>query len=394
LTRPFLPAASAAYAATFVTSALICLLAALALAPEAIAQEGDAPTGIIDVKANVDAALVLLDGELLGEAPLSEIVPAGRHVLRVERDGFEAWEQPLELGVDALVEVTAKLARIDPALEITVDVEGAKVFLDGKQVGEGRRVLVDPAPPGSHELRVEAEPYGSWSSKVTLQRGTVTPVEVAMRGNVAALEIRSDPAGARVWLDGKDAGSTPVTLEPLSPGSHSLRIRAEGRSEFLQTVVVEQGRRAAVDTMLVEEGGSLDVKPSVEDARVYVNGVDVGSGRQSLDSLKPGSYSVRVTAPGHTDFVRSVALEAGRRESVTARLESFEERDRLAGGDPVPVGRRPAFWAGVGGGAGAVAAAVIITAVAVNAQQPPDDGDGEGPEPVAAPPSDFRFTLP
>ena len=123
-----------------------------------------------------------------------------------------------------------------------------------------------------------------------------------------SLVVSTDPGEAMVTLDGEEKGRTPVTIEPVQPGSYGLQVDRRGKSSVLQQVVVEAGKTVELDIALVEEAGSLEVKPSVSGAKVLVNGVEVGQGRQLIENLKPGSYSVRVTAPDHTDFIQSIIV--------------------------------------------------------------------------------------
>jgi len=374
---------------------LALLLAAL-LPGAAFAQA----TGILDVQANVSDAFVLLDGEPVGQTPFLEIIEAGRYELTVTRDGFEDYTEAIVLKADTSLEIRAELVRIEPGLEVTVDVDGAKVFLDGQQIGTGRKVVMDPAPRGPHELTVESDAYGTWNAQVTLNPGLVTPVQVNLRGSLGSVAVVTDPPGASVSLDGSDKGTTPLTIEPVDPGSHGLRIEAEDRSTVLRQVIVDAGKTVDVDVELVEDAGSLEIKPTVSDASVFVNGVAIGSGKQKIDNLKPGTYSVRVTAADHTDFIQSVVVEKNKKASVAARLESFDfnggRNDRLAGGAPTnrdgtPITKRPGFWAAIGGGVGAaVAVGVIAGVAAANSNgEPPTGGT-----PWVAPDSDIALALP
>jgi len=60
---------------------------------------------------------------------------------------------------------------------------------------------------------------------------------VAMTGS---LDIRSDPSGARITIDGQARGTTPVTVRDLAPGDHQVVIDARGR-KVTQTVRVDAG---------------------------------------------------------------------------------------------------------------------------------------------------------
>lgn len=377
------------------TLLLLALLAAL-LPTSVLAQA----TGILDVQANVEPAWVILDGEPAGQTPYLEIVPAGRHTVTIRRDGFEEYSETIDLKADTSVEIRANLVRVEPGLAVTVDVDGATVALDGKEIGVGRTVILDPAPRGTHELTVEADGYGEWRARVNLSPGVVTPVEVNLRGSLGAIAVSTKPEGAMVSVDGEEKGEAPVKVEPLTPGAHGVRIDHETRSTVLQQVVVDPGKTVELNTRLIRESGALEVKPTVADARVLVNGVEIGRGKVAIENLRPGTYSVRVTAPDHTDFIKSVVVEQDKRASVTARLESFQfdggRSRRLAGGPPggEPVTKKPGFWAAIGGGVGAAVAVGVIAGVAASQ----DDGGGTAPatndQQWQRPPSDVALTLP
>lgn len=357
------------------------LLAALLMSIPALAAE----EGILDVKANVQGALVFIDGELVGEAPFLELVSAGSHTIRVERDAFAPFEEVHVIAADQTLEISVKLVRSAPGLEVRVDVDDATVFLDGQQVGKGRLVVVDPVAAGTHELRVTTPEYDDWSGKVTLKPGTLTPVEVSLRGSLGMLIVEAEPP-ARVLLDGRDYGTTPVTIDPVQPGAHGLKLTADGLSTVLQAVVIEPGKTANVAVTMIEEGGTLEVKPNVGGARVFVNGVEVGTGKVELGPLKPGIYSLRVTAAGHADFLQPAEVAADKSVSVAARLEAFDyDGGRLAGGPPVPVHKHPGFWVGIGAGAAAIAGAVIAGVVV--SQQDTGGGDPPQPRPGVDPPA-------
>jgi hypothetical protein len=66
------------------------------------------------------------------------------------------------------------------------------------------------------------------------------------RGSV----IDSDPPGARVIVDGRPRGITPLDGFPLPPGTHAVRLEAPGFRPWEQTVVVGRGQPAVVEALL------------------------------------------------------------------------------------------------------------------------------------------------
>jgi hypothetical protein len=64
------------------------------------------------------------------------------------------------------------------------------------------------------------------------------------------IQVSSTPTGARVYLDGTDKGTAPLTISSVSVGSHALRLTLEGYREYLETVNVEGGKTATVAATL------------------------------------------------------------------------------------------------------------------------------------------------
>ena len=52
----------------------------------------------------------------------------------------------------------------------------------------------------------------------------------------ARLEVVSRPAGARVIIDGREAGTTPLTAPALAAGQHTIRIELDGYRPWSTTV--------------------------------------------------------------------------------------------------------------------------------------------------------------
>ncbi|MDP1571490.1 MAG: PEGA domain-containing protein, partial [Vicinamibacterales bacterium] len=71
-----------------------------------------------------------------------------------------------------------------------------------------------------------------------------------------SLLVESRPAGARVRIDDREAGTTPLTLPGLAPGSYRVSIAREGYQTWTTTVRVVAGERARVAASLV--GGRFE----------------------------------------------------------------------------------------------------------------------------------------
>ena len=88
---------------------------------------------------------------------------------------------------------------------------------------------------------------GAASAPVVIEAGKITaqPVDFADEPLTGGLEVTSDPAGARVSIDGMPRGQTPLTIPEFAPGPHRVTISSGGTS-VERTVAVTAGATATV----------------------------------------------------------------------------------------------------------------------------------------------------
>lgn len=127
------------------------------------------------------------------------------------------------------------------------------VSIDG--VSRGSTPVTVALPPGPHRIEVGAGP------QIRTQTVTVTaggdallhielppppqPGVVAMPAGMGGLEITTDPAGARVSIDGAPRGVSPITATSLKPGPHTVTVSGPGEP-VTRTVTVNAGAVASI----------------------------------------------------------------------------------------------------------------------------------------------------
>jgi hypothetical protein len=111
--------------------------------------------------------------------------------------------------------------------------------------------------------------------------------------------VTSLPPGAAVWLDGAYMGNTPVLVDGLPAGSHSVLLIRAGWRPQSQTVGVEPGQVVLWSARLTPatarpagEDGRLLVRNAVG-ARVFVDGIELHDGGQPR-GLSPGVHIITV----------------------------------------------------------------------------------------------------
>jgi TonB family protein len=81
------------------------------------------------------------------------------------------------------------------------------------------------------------------------------------RIQAAYLRIRSVPPGAKVAIDGKDVGSTPLDRARVLPGARVVRLMQEGYLPWEDSVRARAGKTEAVDAVLTPRGPVAEQAP-------------------------------------------------------------------------------------------------------------------------------------
>ena len=162
--------------------------------------------------------------------------------------------------------------------------------------------------------------------------------------------MRSTPAGARVFIDGRDQGRTPVAVRDLSSGAHRLRVLHDGYAMDERRVVITPSRPAQSVTIELVRlpvppratapatptpatptpttpgtagrfTGILVLDSRPPGAKIFLDGTMVGTTPMLLQAVRAGEHAVRMERDGYRNWSSSVRVVATERNRVTASLE-------------------------------------------------------------------------
>jgi serine/threonine protein kinase len=140
---------------------------------------------------------------------------------------------------------------------------GAHVTVDGKDAGVTPATIHDLAP-GTHRVHVAHGGYTpverrvaithahpAQSMTVPLERERAKPTTPASLGQfTGTLSIDSRPTGAKVYLDGKLIGTTPLARSSVSAGEHAVRLEYDGYHRWTSSVRIVAGEQNRVTASL------------------------------------------------------------------------------------------------------------------------------------------------
>ena len=209
-------------------------------------------------------------------------------------------------------------------LMIATDPPGAQLTIDGVLQGVTPINLTLQAGPHALELRAGSE---SRSIPVTIVSGTQASQYIELSKVTTAtgqLQVRSEPAGANVTVDGVARGKAPVTIGDLTPGMHIVSLENESGS-IKQEVSVEAGATASlVVPLAAPTGASLSGWVSVTapvTMQLFEGGRLLGSTESERIMVSAGRHEIEVTnQPLAYRAVHTVQVVAGRVAPIKIEL--------------------------------------------------------------------------
>jgi serine/threonine protein kinase len=182
-------------------------------------------------------------------------------------------------------------------LAVQTNPAGASVVIDGKQ--RGATPLSIALTPGRHVLELVTEgdvrsvpinitPGGQVSQFIELPRAPSA---------LGELQIRTEPAGAQVSVDGRPLGKSPLTAEGLTPGQHTVVLEND-LGAVTQKVTIEAGTTASLMVPLTAPKGApvsgwIAVTAPV-DVQLYENQRLLGSSQTDRIMVPVGRHDLEV----------------------------------------------------------------------------------------------------
>lgn len=133
----------------------------------------------------------------------------------------------------------------------------------------------------------------------------------ASLGGDGEIVVQSRPEGARVVIDDRDYGVTPLTVR-VKPGTRVLQLTAGNAEPRVIPLTIRPGVQTAqyVELAGVTTTGTIEVRSEPSQARVTIDGERRGSTPLTLRDVAPGDYQVVLERNGWKS-TQVVRVEAG-----------------------------------------------------------------------------------
>jgi len=231
-------------------------------------------------------------------------------------------------------------------LTINSTPEGAEVRIDGRS---------DPSwitpfnlaglSPGPHSVTVARAGYAPESRNIDVASGSKLFLVIQLAQITAAVAVSSQPAGAQIFIDGKDTGRvTPAQLSVDKPGAHTLLVRKQGFLEQTSSANLQAGQVFHFAPTLKALGSTDEIKIGGRFKKLFGGGDTAGMGAVSIKTqpkgaqvavnnrivdkfspvdfyLNPGTYVIDITMSGFKPVHRVIDVEKSGKVAIDENLD-------------------------------------------------------------------------
>lgn len=137
------------------------------------------------------------------------------------------------------------------ALVLTSQTEGAEVYIDGKLIGKTPLAGPVALKPGKYTLKMTKRGYTEYIDVFTVRARRETKLDLDLLPIAGIVRITANVQPARVFVDGKFVGETPLEAE-VPGGAHTIKVTKGGFKEYSKKLDVVAGQSVNVDVTLEE----------------------------------------------------------------------------------------------------------------------------------------------
>lgn len=307
---------------------------------------GETPAATLSLATQPSGATVFLNEDSVGVTPLElPVTQEGEITLRLHKADYFTLDTSI-VKLKGRAETFSFVLQPAARLALTVMPPEARVMIDGNAIAPARLTSLQ-LTVGRHDIQISASGYQTQQEQLSLVHGvnpqrnyvlqkTAFGAELPNTPAPGTLDLKSDPAGAAILVNGRGFGETPTTAQ-LAAGPYKILLRHPGYEDYADSVTVSSGLKSEVFGRLRPRSGTLSVlvKPY---GTIYIDGAleRRDANTRYSKTLAAGSHRLAAVHPTLGKWQKDVTLAAGQEtfieidfnKQATLRVAAFDESNK------------------------------------------------------------------
>lgn len=157
----------------------------------------------------------------------------------------------------------------------TTPENGATIKLNGITLEQKTPYTNEMISAGLHEVVVSKYGYKDVIKRIVVEECQKENVVIEMPIAYGHLDILSEPSAATVYIDNQNKGKTPLVVNNVRIGKHTIRLEKNGYHTEVFNVDVEEDKTDSIKVEL-QYGKSITIETDKKGDRIYIDGKEKG----------------------------------------------------------------------------------------------------------------------
>lgn len=276
--------------------------------------------GFLIVETDPPGATVSIEGVERGAAPFGDEFMVGRYVVDARLDDYYHISRELVQLTEKGARVSLKMVPAFGTLKVESRPSEADVLINDKSVGK-TPFADERFKSGQYRIEVRKGQYKTQSRDIQVSDGKIVSEVFELKADFGNLEVRSEPSGAMVWVDGKEVGRTPQLVKKLTTGDHSVRVVLDFYEPWTAVVAVEGEVTSTNTAKLKPDFGAIRLTTDPAGATVSLDGKDTKKVTPvDLSPIKAGTHMLTLDKEGYGRASQKVVVEKGRVAEISVGM--------------------------------------------------------------------------
>lgn len=219
------------------------------------------------------------------------MLKSGKHVVHIVHPLYKPFEQNITIADGETLTLKPQLVANFSRVTLKVDAD-AEIWVNGEKKGvrswtgdmEAKTYTIECRLKNHRPTRVQQVITNSMSGE-TINLSAPFPIN-------GRLTISSTPSKAKVYIDDKHVGETPIQINSILIGEHKVVLDKQGCAPLTKNITIEEGKTLTLSETL-QTGRVVTIRTDREGDDIYVDGNLMGKSPLQT-SLGFGKHSVAV----------------------------------------------------------------------------------------------------
>lgn len=219
----------------------------------------------------LDGARVYIDDDLVGIIPCDkQPVSSGKHSIRVAKSKHTTWKNQINVKDGQTLRVTPFIEANFATVTLTTE-EDAEIWWNDMKIGVGSCTRDFDYGDQKFETRKANHRNNNMVVTITQSSSNETinlPSPIPIYGS---LNVETKPIGSNVYLDNELVGTTPLLLQKVLVGNHSLRVTHLGMRSDSRLIEINEGVSEVVKITMSKELNVLSDRPVITNGHCNIS---------------------------------------------------------------------------------------------------------------------------